>query len=265
MFVFSNKQQRVHCCLSLWNSLSTCEYLRHDIYSLEYDHANGESWQWDQLIKKINQRLSWSGTGCQRYGGIFKVRKCFDVNSNRCAFIHQYQVIENLGDTETIGKDISRAKIRITMLAFEILFAIYSSIGPPMSQFQSNDFAIAEPAKSNEHQFANAIVFGLYKLDLTQVAVILLWLRKDIGNVVDESKARSIDENQTDSLAATINFFLSIKDFMFQKKIEACTDFFPKTRKYLLCEQQNNTHAKKKNYKKLAKLEKVCLVCLKYY
>ncbi|ETO07865.1 hypothetical protein RFI_29525 [Reticulomyxa filosa] len=112
-----------------------------------------------------HQRLSWSGTGrmgCQRYGGTFRVRKYLDVNSNRCTFIHRYQVIKNLGDIETIGKDISRAKIRINMLAFEILFEIHSSITSiesSMLQFQSNDFADVETAKSNEHHFAWYFMF----------------------------------------------------------------------------------------------------------
>ncbi|ETO01303.1 hypothetical protein RFI_36137 [Reticulomyxa filosa] len=48
--------------------------------------------------------------GCQYYGGTFKGRKCFDVNSNRCAFIHRHQVIEKLGDTEAIGKDVAQPK-----------------------------------------------------------------------------------------------------------------------------------------------------------
>ncbi|ETO33544.1 hypothetical protein RFI_03559 [Reticulomyxa filosa] len=126
----------------------TCEYLRHDICLLECDHANGELWQWDQLRQKMHQ-----------------IRKCFDVNFNRLAFIHQYQVIENLGGTETIEKDISRAKVRITMLAFEILFAIYSSItsiGLPMSQFQSNDFAVDETAKSNVYNTINFVTSCFY-------------------------------------------------------------------------------------------------------
>ncbi|ETO16074.1 hypothetical protein RFI_21286 [Reticulomyxa filosa] len=42
--------------------------------------------------------------------GTFKGRKYFDVNSNRGAFIHRSQVIENLGNTEAIGKDIAPPK-----------------------------------------------------------------------------------------------------------------------------------------------------------
>ncbi|ETO12392.1 hypothetical protein RFI_24984, partial [Reticulomyxa filosa] len=226
MFVFSNKQQRVHYCLSV--------------------------------------ELKWRVMSCNR--------KCIKVSIKDYLGVEldEWDANATAGDKETIGKGISRAKVRITMLAFEILFAIYSSItsiGPPMSQFQSNDFAVGETAKFNEHHFANAIVFGLCKLDLTQVAVIWPWLRKDIGRVVDESKAHSTDENQTDNpvaslqplpmVASSSQFCFINQRFYVSEKIEACNDFFPKTPKYLLREQQNNdqnTHAKKK----LAKLKKIC-------